>query len=108
LSLADLPVDNRYKFAALSGVALAGFLLWLSWKTLRELQATLLALAIKTARIAGAQTQHEDPQKFDDVMPPRQARRSDSTHSRVRQRPRIVEGYFVARNVWRSTSLPAR
>jgi hypothetical protein len=42
-----LPTDNLYKFAALSGVALIGFLSWLAWKTQRDLQAALLAITVK-------------------------------------------------------------
>src|SRR4051812_13688935 len=55
-----LPTDNLYKFAALSGVALAAFLLWLTWRIQRELESDLLAIRVKQARGAVAATRVQD------------------------------------------------
>jgi hypothetical protein len=45
-------MDNLYKFAALSGVALVGFLIWLTWRVQREIQAGLLELSVNKALTA--------------------------------------------------------
>jgi hypothetical protein len=45
-----LPTDNLYKFIALSGLVLVGFLAWLVWRTQRELLTTLEEVNLRNAR----------------------------------------------------------
>jgi hypothetical protein len=62
-----LPTDNLYKFAALSGVALAGFLIWLTWKVQRELQAASLAITVKQRMSQVAVKRLGDLEQINDV-----------------------------------------
>ncbi len=62
-----LPTDNLYKFAALSGVALAGFLIWLTWKVQRELQAVLLTITLKQRMSVVAVKRLQDLETINDV-----------------------------------------
>jgi hypothetical protein len=67
MDLNSLPVDNLYKFAALSGVALVAFLLWLDWNIRRELTETFAELQTKQARSSVAAKRLERLQKIDDA-----------------------------------------